>query len=148
MPGFSGCLQLPGKPRGSCMSWGSVGFSSGSQVTFPFWRSLFLLYLLGEPHGWSHFTSQALSRWFLYSSIELLFQPEGKWSPRRPSTHIIGYPNLLLWLDAEPPPGNHMVDCVHSAPYWRFPISQGFGQLGIQGGKSLVLLLYHPFSRY
>lgn len=92
MPGFSGCLQLPGKPYGSCMSWGSVGFYSGSQVTFPFWRSLFLLYLLGEPHGWSHFTSQALSRWFPYSSVELLFQPEGKWSPRRPSTHIIWIP--------------------------------------------------------
>lgn len=26
----------------------------------------------------------------------------------------------LLWLDAAPPPEKHMVDCVHSAPYWRF----------------------------
>lgn len=100
--------------------------------------------------GWSHFfTSQALSIWFPYSSVELLFQPEGIWSPRIPSTHIRWIlQSHLSWLDAEPYPGKHMVDYVHSAPYWRFPISQGFGLRGIQGGKSLVLPLYSPFSRY
>lgn len=56
----------------------------------------------------------------------------------------------LLWQDAAPPPEKQIVDCVHSAPYWRFSISQGFGQLvwhlrwQISGG----LAPSHSFSRY
>lgn len=152
MPGFPGCSQLPRKPHGSCMSGRSMGFSPCIQATFPFWRSIFLLSLRGEPHGWSHITSRDRSIWFLCSFTGLLFQAKGIWSPRSSSAHISRTPQSHLFCDwmLHHPLRSIWWTVSTVPPTGDFSISQGFGQLGwhlrwqISGG----LAPSHSFSRH